>query len=65
VIEEADAWSKLKKPKRGIDLLRSTLRVASDAPAAPLLRNLEQNCVGISNADTETDRHVPADRLSA
>jgi uncharacterized protein (TIGR03790 family) len=42
VLEEADAWNKLKKPKRGIDLLRSSLRIAGDAPAAPLLRNLEQ-----------------------
>src|SRR5438270_4726256 len=52
VIEEADAWSKLKKPKRGIDLLRSTLRVASDAPAAPLLRNLEQELRGLSTTPT-------------
>jgi uncharacterized protein (TIGR03790 family) len=42
VMEEADAWNKQKKPKRGLDLLRSTLRIAADAPAAPLLRNMEQ-----------------------
>jgi hypothetical protein len=61
VIEEADAWSKLKKPKRGIDLLRSTLRVASDAPAAPLLRNLEQELRGIST--TPTPRPTPRSPL--
>jgi len=60
VIEEADAWSKLKKPKRGIDLLRSTLRVASDAPAAPLLRNLEQELRGLST--TPTPRPTPRSR---
>ncbi|HME88042.1 MAG TPA: TIGR03790 family protein [Chthoniobacterales bacterium] len=42
VMEEADAWNKLKRPKRGLDLLHGALRVAGDAPAAPLLRNLEQ-----------------------
>src|SRR5213595_4105636 len=31
VLEEADAWKKLKKPKRGVDLIRSTLRIAGDA----------------------------------
>jgi len=52
VIEEADAWNKLKKPKRGIDLLRSALRIAGDAPAAPLLRTLEQELRGASTTPT-------------
>jgi len=52
IIEEADAWNKLKKPKRGIDLLRSALRVAGDAPAAPLLRALEQELRGASPTPT-------------
>src|SRR5205085_5354979 len=52
VLEEADTWSKLKKPKRGIELLRSSLRIASDAPAAPLLRNLEQQLRGTASATT-------------
>ncbi len=60
VIEEADAWSKLKKPKRGIDLLRSALRVAGDAPAAPLLRTLEQEVRGASM--TPTPRPTPRPR---
>jgi uncharacterized protein (TIGR03790 family) len=42
VLEEADAWAKQKKPKRALDLLRSTLRIVSDAPAAALLRKMEQ-----------------------
>ena len=46
VLEEADTWNKLKKPKRGIDLLRSSLRIAGDAPSGPLLRNLEQQLRG-------------------
>jgi uncharacterized protein (TIGR03790 family) len=60
VIEEVDAWSKLKKPKRGIDLLRSALRVAGDAPAAPLLRTLEQELRGASM--TPTPRPTPRSR---
>ena len=60
VIEAADAWSKLKKPKRGIDLLRTARRVASDAPAAPLLRNLEQELRGVST--TPTPRPTPRSR---
>jgi len=42
VLEEADAWAKQKKPKRALELLRSTLRIVSDAPAAALLRKMEQ-----------------------
>jgi uncharacterized protein (TIGR03790 family) len=46
IIEEADAWNKLKKPSRGLDLLRTALRIAGDAPAAPLLKQLEQELRG-------------------
>jgi hypothetical protein len=42
VLEEADAWIKQNKPKRALELVRSTLRIVSDAPAAPLLRKIEQ-----------------------
>ena len=42
ILEEADVWNKLKKPKRGIELLRTALRVSGNAPAAPLLRRKEQ-----------------------
>jgi uncharacterized protein (TIGR03790 family) len=43
VIEEADAWVKQNKPKRAIDLIRSSLRTAPDASAAPLLRKFEED----------------------
>jgi hypothetical protein len=46
VLEEAKAWMKLKKPKRALALLRTTLRIAPDAPAAPLLRDLEREASG-------------------
>jgi uncharacterized protein (TIGR03790 family) len=46
IIEEADAWNKLNKPKRGIELLRTALRIAGDAPAAPLLKHLEEEMAG-------------------
>jgi hypothetical protein len=32
-----------KKPKRAVDVVRSTLRIVPDAPAAPLLRKIEQD----------------------
>src|SRR6266403_2944310 len=43
VLEEADAWIKQNKPKRALALVRSVLRVVPDAPAAPLLRKIEQD----------------------
>ncbi|HJT45402.1 MAG TPA: TIGR03790 family protein [Chthoniobacterales bacterium] len=46
IMEEADAWNKLKKPKRGLDLVRTALRIAGDAPAAPVLRQIEQQLRG-------------------
>jgi uncharacterized protein (TIGR03790 family) len=52
VMEEVDVWKKLNKPKRGLDLIRSTLRIAGDAPAAPLLRNIEQQLRGVSATPT-------------
>lgn len=42
ILEEADTWNKLKKPRRGLELLRTALRVSGNAPSAPLLRNKEQ-----------------------
>lgn len=41
VLEEADAWIKLNKPKRALDLVRSVSRIVADAPSAPLLRKIE------------------------
>jgi uncharacterized protein (TIGR03790 family) len=43
VLEEADAWIKQNKPKRALALVRGVLRVVPDAPAAPLLKKIEQN----------------------
>lgn len=43
VLEESDIWIKLGKPKRALDLVRSVLRIVSDAPAAPLLRKIESD----------------------
>ena len=42
IMEEADAWKRLEKPKRALELLRTGLRVAADAPSAPLLKRMEQ-----------------------
>ena len=62
-MEEADAWNKLKKPKRGIDLLRTALRVAGDAPAAPLLKKMEQELRAGSASPTPTPRGTPRVRV--
>jgi uncharacterized protein (TIGR03790 family) len=45
VIEEADGWTKQKKTKRALDVIRSTLRIVPEAPAAGLLRKMEQDLV--------------------
>jgi hypothetical protein len=41
VVEEADSWVRFGKPKRALDLVRSVLRIVTEAPSAPLLRQLE------------------------
>ncbi len=46
VLEESDAWIKLKKPKRALALIRTTMRTVPDTPAAPLLRALEREASG-------------------
>jgi uncharacterized protein (TIGR03790 family) len=63
VIEEADAWKKLNKPKRGVDLIRSTLRIAGDAPAAPLLRNIEQELRGVASTPSPSTKPTPRVRV--
>jgi uncharacterized protein (TIGR03790 family) len=40
-LEESDAWLKLNKPKRALDLMRATLKSSPDIPAVSLLRNIE------------------------
>ncbi len=41
VLEEADALIRQDKPKQALDLVRSVLRVTSDAPASALLKKIE------------------------
>ncbi len=43
VIEQAATYFKDKKPRRALELIRSVLRVVPDAPAAALLRKMEQD----------------------
>jgi uncharacterized protein (TIGR03790 family) len=43
VLEEAEGWARQNKPKRALDLVRSVLRIAGDAPAAPMLRQIEHD----------------------
>jgi uncharacterized protein (TIGR03790 family) len=43
VLEEADAWIKQNKPNRALALVRSVLRIVTDAPATPLLRKIEHD----------------------
>jgi hypothetical protein len=42
VLEEADAWIRQNKPQRALELVRSVLRIISDAPASALLKKVEQ-----------------------
>lgn len=42
VLEESDAWLRWNKPARALDLIRSVSRFVTDAPAASLLREKEQ-----------------------
>jgi hypothetical protein len=63
IMEEADTWNKLKKPKRGIDLLRTALRVSGNAPAAPLLRNMERELRGASATPTPGPSATPRVRV--
>ena len=63
ILEEADAWNKLKKPKRGIELLRTALRVSGNAPAAPLLRSKEQELRGALATPTPGPSVTPRVRV--
>jgi hypothetical protein len=46
VLHEADALAKDKKAKRALDLIRTVLRIAPDAPASSLLRKKEGELKG-------------------
>jgi hypothetical protein len=43
VLEEAEGWARQNKPKRALDLVRSVLRIVGDAPAAPMLKQMEHD----------------------
>ena len=43
VLHEAEGWSKQGKPKRGLDAVRSVLRIVSDPPTVALFRKVEQD----------------------
>ena len=46
VLHEADALAKDRKAKRALDLIRTVLRIAPDAPASSLLRKKEGELQG-------------------
>ncbi len=52
VIEEVDALVRDNRKKRAVDLLRQVLRIVPDAPATPLLRQMEQSLTAPPPAPT-------------
>ena len=42
VLHEADSWAKQGKPRRGAEVVRSVLRIISDAPSVALFKKVEQ-----------------------
>jgi hypothetical protein len=42
VLLEADSWAKQGKPKRGAEVIRSVLRIVSDAPTVALFQKVER-----------------------
>ena len=42
VLHEAESWAKQGKPRRGADVVRSVLRIISDAPTVALFKKVEQ-----------------------
>jgi uncharacterized protein (TIGR03790 family) len=63
ILEEADTWNNLKKPKRGLELLRTALRVSANAPAAPLLRSMEQKLRGAVATPASSPSATPRVRV--
>jgi uncharacterized protein (TIGR03790 family) len=63
ILEEADAWNKLKKPKRALDLLRTALRVSGNAPAAPLLKKMEADLRGAAGTPAPGSTPKPTPRV--
>src|SRR5256885_6901704 len=63
ILEEADAWNKIKKPKRGLELLRTALRVSGNAPAAPLLRKMDEELRGVGATPSPGATAKPTPRV--
>jgi tetratricopeptide (TPR) repeat protein len=63
ILEEADAWNKLKKPKRALDLLQTALRVSGNAPAAPLLKKMEAELRGAGGTPAPDSTPKPTPRV--
>jgi uncharacterized protein (TIGR03790 family) len=56
VLHESDALAKQNKAKRALDLIRTVLRIAPDAPAASLLKKMEMELRAIKPAATSPNR---------
>jgi uncharacterized protein (TIGR03790 family) len=56
VLHEADALAKQNKAKRGLDLIRTVLRIAPDAPAAALLKKTEMELRATKPPPAKTSR---------
>ena len=60
VLEQTETYFKDKKPRRALDLIDSVLRVVPDAPAAALLRKMEQDIKASQVTPTPSPRPTPA-----
>jgi uncharacterized protein (TIGR03790 family) len=59
VLHEADALAKQNKAKRGVELLRSVLRIAPDAPASALLKKMEAELRAVKPTTTPVNTRRP------
>lgn len=63
IMEEADVWKRLEKPKRALELLRTALRIAGDAPSAPLLKKMEQETRRVPVTPNPSPNSTPRVRI--
>lgn len=56
VLHDADALAKQNKAKRALDLIRTVLRIAPDAPASSLLKKMETELRATKPAAPQTSR---------
>jgi TIGR03790 family protein len=63
VMHEADALAKQNKAKRGVDLIRSVLRIVPDAPASSLLKKMEMELLATKPTPAPTNHGDPDDRI--